>query len=888
MAAALSLWRFLLAATWCLVAVVRSTAAETEPEVSAAQPAKVPLTRLYGSDAEGKELTPVNIDVVTARIGPSASSSTQSGDEGYPPELVAAPRPHSYFLVAVGLGLSLAAFLAMAMLGVSVLAALCDVSVPLLAAVPTSSAALLMLQLLSRMGQGSGASAALVDLGRSLAWALPMSPDTELLASLAVIVASWFARRKLATQRCAEDAKVSEPPHGLLPGAWELRVGSLLAFPLAASATRVLSGDSSWPVLGSAIAAVVLFLLAHHILLALKFVTEVISDGRVVCATLPASAGGGEVFVDRVCNQLRALPVSPPRPGFCPKLVSEWLTSPGWCVAPEVAVIHEVEHCGANVSGDGDLEPGMGTLMQWCGGGEEDDRRDGHGGDLEDELQGRPLLRGGSLDREDTTASVASLEEDAENGHVPGSLGGSPGHRSYSARYWRPSAVNLAHPVRVSTASAFEIRARDLVAGVACIPWLDCAVPAGVLRRIEEVLGEAVVQAHPGQLSGPLSGGRFSACFDWGTRWPWRWPSEVALKVSLGIWAAAPLDAAPGFIAFLLHVLMLGFVCAFLYNMLHLRPYVHRIDNAAIAAASLTTAIIVVLRALGDLLPLFSFALAAVAAIASVVPISAVLLAAMGLASATLDRLEVQGFQDRFLPRTISGWGHGLTGRVGSGAATSEAAASLPSIGSGCSAGGATGVERVADGHSVEVILPGQRKAFAIVLPAITRPRIVHAQFLPPVAGRAGDPEVVPPPCVAPGERARLPVPPSVLFSSSDHVVGSSGSGGTGLGQDSDFRATAPLVALLAPGRPGRLVYSEAKHNDGGGDWREAICGFFGPNGSLLAEEAEKFVEEHALAPPPATSSSSSSSAGAGRVLVVVEVLPAFAAEFMDERHGPP
>jgi len=81
---------------------------------------------------------------------------------------------------------------------------------------------------------------------------------------------------------------------------------------------------------------------------------------------------------------------------------------------------------------------------------------------------------------------------------------------------------------------------------------------------------------------------------------------------------------------------------------------------------------------------------------------------------------------------------------------------------------------------------------------------------------------------------------------------------------------------LLAPGRPGRLVFAEAARNEGGADWREAVHSFFGTSGSLLADEAERLVEQH-------TAPKSAREQECG--LVIIEVLPALAAEFMDERH---
>jgi len=439
-----------------------------------------------------------------------------------------------------------------------------------------------------------------------------------------------------------------------------------------------------------------------------------------------------------------------------------------------------------------------------------------------------------------------------------------------------PSAVHLAHPLRVTTVAAYEMKSRDFVAGVACIPWLDCAVPAGVLPRIEELGGDTEIRVHPGQLSGPLTGGRFAACFDWGTRWPLRWTVEVALKVALGVWAAAPLRGgpAPGLLSGLGHLLMLILAGSFTYGVLSAGPYEHRNDDAALVAASLSSVLVVLLRALGQGTPGLAFALAVAAGGLALAPCALALLAAVGLASTTLSQLEAQGLQDRCLPRTVPGWG-----RPGRNSTNARSSRPGTTGASGSAGGGRDEVLPWEDGHAIEVVLPGQRKAFSIVLPAVARPHVVHAQLLPPVANRNGDPECLPP-CLVTGDRARLPVPAALLFPGTAQAANS----GTGLAGEVDMaeldrrRSVPPLLALLAPGHAGRAVYAEPEHNEGGAEWRQAIESFFGFEGGLLAEEAERLVEEHALVDGAATRSA----------LVVVEVLPAWAGEFLDDRRGPP
>merc|ERR1712224_1076217 len=98
----------------------------------------------------------------------------------------------------------------------------------------------------------------------------------------------------------------------------------------------------SMHLLGPVIGLGVLFCLGRVVLDALRFVTDVLANREVVRTHLPHPAGGAEVFVDRVCNQLRALPARPAQPA-CATLFCGWLATPAWSSAPIIATIHEIE-----------------------------------------------------------------------------------------------------------------------------------------------------------------------------------------------------------------------------------------------------------------------------------------------------------------------------------------------------------------------------------------------------------------------------------------------------------------------------------------------------------------------------------------------------------------
>ncbi|CAE8735790.1 unnamed protein product [Polarella glacialis] len=366
--------------------------------------------------------------------------------------------------------------------------------------------------------------------------------------------------------------------------------------------------------------------------------------------------------------------------------------------------------------------------------------------------------------------------------------------------------------------------------------------------------GDVTLRAHPGQLVGGIGGGRYAACFAGGSNWTVVSPSLCVLPALLVPEPKYLISDVMGF-----NVPTAG---EWLVSNLSERKgedgdwgtkwpwFEPQLSVLAVWALKLRVRWPVELTA-----KILFGAWAAVLLDGE---------ADVGLASTALSRLEAEGLQEHMLPQTVAGWttsGSGNEGRRSDSPGMCDDVQHFRGSGH--------------DGRDVEVIMPGARKAFAILLPARSRLRIQHSQLLPPVAGRGGEPWTLPP-CAATGDRARLPVPPRFLFPANDQR--SSGTSGISLEAPTTPSGVTPLAALLAPGRMGRLIYLEGAFNEAGTSWQEAVSSFFGSSGSLLAEEAERLIE----------SALSDSEASGDRPLVVIEVLPAFAAEFMDERNVPP
>ena len=251
-------------------------------------------------------------------------------------------------LVVLGAILAAACVFSGAILGFLLLASVAGLAMPLMGALPSTSAAFFAVQVLAALGSAD-MPAALRDLALPLGWMAPQ-PDSILVGCILVLAFVWLARRTaVRLHRKHLGAKAgAQVPHGLSPGSWELRALGLVAFPLAAASMQLVASldqaDSAMAAV--VVSTVILCFLANQAALAFCFVRRVLEEGEVLRTTLPVAgssrAGGQEIFIDKLCDELRALPLRASQPGQ-EVFMSEWLGTAGWCVAPPVALIEETE-----------------------------------------------------------------------------------------------------------------------------------------------------------------------------------------------------------------------------------------------------------------------------------------------------------------------------------------------------------------------------------------------------------------------------------------------------------------------------------------------------------------------------------------------------------------
>jgi len=467
---------------------------------------------------------------------------------------------------------------------------------PVLAGLPSASTALGALQFLVLLGSSEVAPPQLRVLQEPLAWLVPTEPGTAVSFGLIVLIAVAILHGLAVLQHLAKNGKSSGEflPHGLLFGAWELRALSLVALPLAAAgselATRGYSRMTAAPAASDeggqvssegGISELILGGVLLTGILAVSIgtwsrVASLLAEERVVAVELPDHEG--TIFVDRVCDQLRAMPVAP---GHSP-LFGTWSASSGWCCAPAVAAIREVEHTGQPPFGIGVgswrttwPQGPWGTHKPTGKTPDEVAAAEGFGRSGSSLSYGRStsmLSKGFSR-----AGSMASVDEAA-------------------AQYERGlSPVVASHSVTAQVRFAYKSSEKGPIAGVVGLPWLDAALPANTLRILQFIYREDDIKlcAHVGQLSGPLTSGRLSACFDWHDRCPYRWPGDLFMKLSLGVYAGA----LP-FIASTLHssgsiihaTIILGTLLFALAAPI-IRPHVHALDNLALSSALASVAV---------------------------------------------------------------------------------------------------------------------------------------------------------------------------------------------------------------------------------------------------------------------------------------------------------
>ncbi|CAJ1383934.1 unnamed protein product [Effrenium voratum] len=696
--------------------------------------------------------------------------------------------------------------------------AVAGLAVPLLAMLPSASAAVLAIQAIVLVEISEFIPVPLKALSAPLK--LPRS-DSVLACSILLLAAVWLARRARVYLLRKSLRQSSEfcCPHGLSRGTWELRALGFLAFPLTASSTQILlnldRADS--PLAGFLFSTVLLCFLVNQAASALLFVRDVLRDGCVIRAALPKNAGGGEVFIDRLCDELRAIPSRawPSQPGqFGQSGAENWLATSTWCFSHSVARVMEVELAEEDLTCRNEQLSPYQAMSDCC----------------EDDLQGKPLLRGEVV--EDSCELDASPEAASEAFALP----------EAPAFLFRGgvSAVKLSHPATVSITQCYGVQGKSL-AGVVCIPWLDCAVPSDALCSIEDLCGTVTLRVHPAQLTGRLSSGQYAPCFDWGTRLPWRWPMDFALQLLLGIWMGIRSRQILPAAELLVDSAMLCMAAILMLFMCKVSAWDHWIDNAALRASYMVVLHVVFIRATWDpAKPTLCILAAGGAALFAMIPLLTLLSAGVCLLGIALGQLESHQREERLLHDSVTGWAPGAVSQR-------QASFDFPACDLRLPQG--------QDAQDVEIVLDGQVVGIeAPVLPGRARVRIRHVQLISLHHG----PQVLP---CASSDRGRLPLPHEFLFPSA--LINTTA-------RTSEERAVpagiVPAAALLTPGYPGKLVYSEACYN--GASWQDAItCYFVHMPG--LAEEAICQVD-------------AAQRKSRHPCVVIVEVLPAIAAAFVD------
>mmetsp|Transcript_63361 Transcript_63361/g.137157 ORF Transcript_63361/g.137157 Transcript_63361/m.137157 type:complete len:1170 (-) Transcript_63361:50-3559(-) len=436
-------------------------------------------------------------------------------------------------------------------------AAALGLPVPVAALSPVVSALALAVQFCAILGGSDYVPPHFRSLFEPLAWVVPHAPGAALAWSLEVLAAVLAAHAVAVVGFLLLNGKGSAQalPHGLLFGAWELRALGFVALPLAyASSTLVYEGlvnadgsvpEAAWDLLRGVPALVGLPIVAGY---AARRISRWFADEDVVKVEVPVAGTDRWVFIDRICDQLLAMPVAP---GGC-SLLSDWPASLGWRFAPTVALVEELEYRGAP-----------------------DRRSERHGSWETIWYQGpwvqRRKLQGAGAGR--APAAPATPQEQAS------------------------AAIRL-HKVEASTRFAYACHwgRQVCVAGLVGLPWMDAAIPAASLRgMVRKTRGSVELRAQAGQLSGPMTGGRLAACFDWSDRSPYRVPADLLLKTILGAYIALlPEESDPSSSLGLAHP-FLALACLALACMCFRKggPHTHLMYNLALAAALLAVSLVI-------------------------------------------------------------------------------------------------------------------------------------------------------------------------------------------------------------------------------------------------------------------------------------------------------
>jgi hypothetical protein len=806
---------------------------------------------------------------------------------------------------ALGKNLSLLGLASVGMYFLAMVMQVFGLPAPTLAALPALSAAVASMQLLAIIGRQIAEPPVRLE-----AFAKQLPPvemvSTVGYAFLAVVVFHALAVGRHVVRNGSGSAE--SLPHGLWMGAWEFRAFNVLVLPLAYKGATLalvfaIPDYSSAP--GFAILNVLETAWGCLVLLGLlavpAYVVYVVRSWffteQVIGMVLPGSER--VVFVDRTCDQLRAIPlnicqvVTYGRLGTysqvaegskfwnavrlaasIPSLILGFLASlPGWSFAPTTATISEVEHRGS--PGRGSLGKSVGSWgMVWEAGPWGKAGSTSKHESIDDDLSKLPSERveqqraekNQELARKNSEKAQFKSGEGLKAGLVRaetdiGVWHGQPMSRKYIEggagaeieQEKRPkfTPVMYAHPIRATTKFVYIGGGRNgRLAGVAGLPWIDCAVPTEALEELEEEVGRVELRVNAGQLSGPHTSGRLGACFDWTDRVAWRWPVEVVGKIVLAFYLAAlPYTSAynaPWAWTLLHVVVILGLLSLGVATIL-VGPHTSFVDNFALASWMLMACagifmyvggMTVEFAAFSAAMSMLGFTFAPVCVFA----LTSFLLLLLSLASACSD------LRRQVVPAVVQNWI--LEGEALAPAAKSErggtrvAASGYSRLDPSAQPG--SHEDRTQLGESsfpdCKIFDPKQAPLGPLTdkLPSRSKRLVTHHLLrIPDTPGARIEQEQ--------SVRGTVPMPANHLFSQK--------SGGMLVRQ--------PFGALIT-GNKGCLLFGQAHLNEGGYNWDILIKKILGR--TAAAETAIRLLEDAAEAGAPSPSSE------AKAPLIVVEV----------------
>jgi hypothetical protein len=712
----------------------------------------------------------------------------------------------------------------------------------LLAILPSLSVSVFALQFLISVGSSPNAPEPLQYFCEPLLWLAPKTASSTITLSVLAFIATLLAHAVVVCVYILHNGKGSAEalPHILVFGSWELRLLSFLAFPLTSASVSNIASKLAPSSKELFFMDYVRMFPSFAIIVTLcwiafwtwRRVSKAIADEQVFLTTMPRPIGSGKgftypIFCDHYCDQLRAVPEE----GGSSYLFADWLTSPGWCIAPQVATIYRNEHRGGLIN--------KASMRQWCSTHHNMPwRAQQRVGDVEDEL-GRDsgvvklpsefTLQKLGMTRAPSIVSAEGVYNEVNERNMMGARMSVGSTDSAAAPLWNSgmqSECVVQHPVGVKTKFAYQCgrSVGATAAGVRCLAWINIGVPASSLCTLEHHLqGEVPLRAQVGQLVGPIASGRLAACFEWGVHWPWNYSSDLMLKIILGVWLA--LQSHPEVIgtamSWALSAVAVLATCGHLAAAYMFRPYAHFLDNGVAAGGRLALLV-------GVLMFLFSPHTAPPAEwwpfVYTMQATSVLMLAPLGLLLMGVIMLTCLAFRDTTC-RTCKDTNKKSDELLQKYAKAFDVTSSID-LGK----------------HSIDVMFQDMHPAPR--LPALVRMPVDFLR-LQPSPNRRGEVVML----HSPG-KPWISVVPSLIFP----VVGAR----------NVTRHHVPIAAILEPPDDGRLLFTE-KASNGGLEWKEVLRSFLNPIDEACAKEAERIIN---------ASEFPLDGALAERSLVIVELSP--------------